>query len=116
MSAILFEGVAPAGQGGALVIQLLMENLVGHVEQRGLWSIEGGMRRLPEALARAAAAKGVRFRYGTEVSEVVVAGGLIGKVSKMGESIVSVEVANGVELQVQRASVVQVLPKGTYGK
>lgn len=33
MSAILFERVAPAGQGGALVIQLLMENLVGHVEQ-----------------------------------------------------------------------------------
>ena len=33
MSAIVFEGVAPAGQGGALVIQLLMENVVGHVEQ-----------------------------------------------------------------------------------
>ena len=27
-----------------------------------------------------------------------------------------VEVANGVELQVQRAAVVQVLPKGTFGK
>jgi len=30
--------------------------------------------------------------------------------------MIGVEVANGVELQVQRASVVQVLPKGTYGK
>ncbi len=48
--------------------------------------------------------------------EVVVAGGLIGRVSKMGESILGIEVANGVELQVQRASVVQVLPKGTFGK
>ena len=48
--------------------------------------------------------------------EVVVAGGLIGRVSKIGESIIGVEVANGVELQVQRAAVVQVLPKGTYGK
>jgi preprotein translocase subunit YajC len=48
--------------------------------------------------------------------EVVVAGGLIGRVAKLGESIVNVEVANGVELQVQRASVVQVLPKGTFGK
>ena len=48
--------------------------------------------------------------------EVVVAGGLIGRVSKIGESILGVEVANGVELQVQRAAVVQVLPKGTYGK
>jgi preprotein translocase subunit YajC len=48
--------------------------------------------------------------------EVVVAGGLIGRVSKLGESILGVEVANGVELQVQRAAVVQVLPKGTFGK
>ncbi|MES2715897.1 MAG: preprotein translocase subunit YajC [Pseudomonadota bacterium] len=48
--------------------------------------------------------------------EVVVAGGLIGRVSKLGESMVNVEVANGVELQVQRGAVVQVLPKGTFGK
>lgn len=48
--------------------------------------------------------------------EVVVAGGLIGRVAKMGETILNIEVANGVELQVQRASVVQVLPKGTFGK
>ena len=48
--------------------------------------------------------------------EVVVAGGLIGRVSKMGESILGIEVSNGVELQVQRSAVVQVLPKGTYGK
>ena len=46
--------------------------------------------------------------------EVVVAGGLIGRVSRLGDSILHVEVASGVELQVQRASVVQVLPKGSY--
>ncbi len=46
--------------------------------------------------------------------EVVVGGGVIGRVSKLGESFVHVEVANGVELQVQRAAVVQVLPKGTF--
>ncbi len=45
--------------------------------------------------------------------EVVVAGGVLGKVSKMGESWLHVEVAPGVELQVQRASVIQVLPRGT---
>ena len=45
--------------------------------------------------------------------EVVIAGGLLGKVSKLGESFMHVEIANGVEVQVQRASVVQVLPKGT---
>ena len=46
--------------------------------------------------------------------EVVVAGGVIGRVAKLGESILHVEVASGVEVQVQRSAVVQVLPKGTY--
>jgi preprotein translocase subunit YajC len=46
--------------------------------------------------------------------EVVTGGGLIGRVSKIGESYLHVEVANGVELQVQRSAIVQVLPKGTF--
>ncbi|MDP1902551.1 MAG: preprotein translocase subunit YajC [Rubrivivax sp.] len=46
--------------------------------------------------------------------EVVIAGGVLGRVAKMGDSYIHVEVANGVELQVQRGSVVQVLPKGTF--
>jgi preprotein translocase subunit YajC len=45
--------------------------------------------------------------------EVVTAGGVLGKVTKLSESFVSIEVANGVELQLQRSSVVQVLPKGS---
>ncbi len=45
--------------------------------------------------------------------EVVIGGGLLGKISKLGETYVSVEVATNVEVQVQRTSVVQVLPKGT---
>jgi preprotein translocase subunit YajC len=45
--------------------------------------------------------------------EVVVAGGMLGKVSKMGETFLHVEIANNVEIQVQRSAVVQVLPKGT---
>ena len=46
--------------------------------------------------------------------EVVTAGGLLGRVTKIGESYLTVEVAHGVELQMQRSAVVQVLPKGTY--
>ena len=45
--------------------------------------------------------------------EVVTAGGLLGRVSKMGESYLNVEIATGVEVQVQRSAVVQVLPKGS---
>ena len=46
--------------------------------------------------------------------EVVVAGGVIGKISKIGDSFLHVEIANNVEIQVQRSAVVQVLPKGTF--
>lgn len=45
--------------------------------------------------------------------EVVTAGGLVGRVSKLGDSFVHLEVANGVELQLQRSAISQVLPKGT---
>ncbi len=45
--------------------------------------------------------------------EVATAGGLLGKVSKLGDSTLSVEIATGVEVQLQRSAVVQVLPKGT---
>ncbi len=45
--------------------------------------------------------------------EIVTAGGMIAKVTKLGESYVSVELAQGVEVQMQRSAVVQVLPKGT---
>ncbi len=45
--------------------------------------------------------------------EIATAGGLIGRVTKLGEGSLSVEIANGVEVQLQRHAVVQVLPKGT---
>ena len=45
--------------------------------------------------------------------EVVTAGGLLGKVSKIGDAYIGVELASGVEVQMQRQAVVQVLPKGT---
>jgi preprotein translocase subunit YajC len=45
--------------------------------------------------------------------EVVVGGGLMGKVTKVAESQIGLEIANGVEVQCQRSAVVQVLPKGT---
>jgi preprotein translocase subunit YajC len=48
--------------------------------------------------------------------EVITAGGMLGKVSKLGESYLTVEIAPGVEIQVQRSAVVQVLPKGTVTK
>jgi preprotein translocase subunit YajC len=45
--------------------------------------------------------------------EVVTTGGVIGRISKLGDSYVSIETGNNVELQIQRSAVVQILPKGT---
>ena len=52
----------------------------------------------------------------TKGDEVVTQGGVIGKISKLGDTYAHIEVANGVELQVQRVAIVQVLPKGTVSK
>ncbi|QEA12534.1 preprotein translocase subunit YajC [Comamonas flocculans] len=45
--------------------------------------------------------------------EVATAGGVLGKVTRLNESTLHVEIAPGVEVQVQRSAVSQVLPKGT---
>jgi preprotein translocase subunit YajC len=45
--------------------------------------------------------------------EVVTVGGMLGKVTKLNDNSLSLEVANGVEVQIQRNAVVQVLPKGS---
>jgi len=44
--------------------------------------------------------------------EVATAGGLLGKITKLGESYLTLEVAAGVEVQLQRSAIIQVLPKG----
>ncbi len=45
--------------------------------------------------------------------EVVTAGGVIGRITKLGDNYVSVEIASNVEVQVQRPAIQLVLPKGT---
>ncbi len=45
--------------------------------------------------------------------EVVTAGGLLGRVTDVGDSFVTVEVADGVRVKVQKAQVTQLMPKGT---
>ena len=49
----------------------------------------------------------------TKGDEVVTAGDMLGRISKIGDTYLGVEIAQGVEVQVQRSAVSQVLPKGT---
>jgi preprotein translocase subunit YajC len=46
--------------------------------------------------------------------EVVAAGGILGRITDAGETFVTVEIAKGVEIKVQRAQVLQQMPKGTF--
>ncbi len=45
--------------------------------------------------------------------EVVTAGGVLGRISRINEGYITLEIANNVEVQVQRPAVQLVLPKGT---
>ena len=45
--------------------------------------------------------------------EVVSAGGILGKISKINENYVTLEIAQGVDIQMQRSAIQVVLPKGT---
>ena len=101
-----FAQTAPAASGGGTESSLLsLLPLVLMFVVLYFIMIRPQMKRQKEHKAMVEAlAKG---------DEVVTAGGVLGRVSKLGETYLHVEVANGVELQVQRSSIVQVLPKGT---
>ena len=45
--------------------------------------------------------------------EVVTAGGIVGKISKLSDAYANVEIAAGVEITVQRSAISLLLPKGT---
>ncbi len=49
--------------------------LVAHVEQEGVWLVDGGMHRVAAAMAALAERRGVTFRYDTHVSEIMIARG-----------------------------------------
>ena len=48
--------------------------------------------------------------------EVMTSGGLLGKVTKVNDDYIAIEVAEGVELRVQKSSVAAALPKGTISQ
>ncbi len=46
-------------------------------------------------------------------AEIATAGGIIGKVTEVGDNFVTLEIASNVLVKVQRNTISQVLPKGT---
>jgi 1-hydroxycarotenoid 3,4-desaturase len=82
--------------------------LIAHVEQEGVWLVEGGMQRLAEALARTAASLGVAFRHGARVEDISIRGGRVcGVTLADGETLE----ADGVVVNAGAAA----LADGTFG-
>jgi len=99
-----FAQAAPAAAAGGFDIAQLALPVV-MIGALYFIMIRPQMKRQKEAAAMVAAlAKG---------DEVATAGGLLGKISKLGDTHITLEIAPGVEVQVQRNAVVQVLPKGS---
>ena len=46
--------------------------------------------------------------------EIVTQGGLLGRVEDVGDSFITMEIAQGVKIKVQKHALGAVLPKGTY--
>jgi preprotein translocase subunit YajC len=45
--------------------------------------------------------------------EVVTSGGILGRIAEVGDSFVTLEIADGVRIKVQRTQISQLVPKGT---
>ena len=45
--------------------------------------------------------------------EVVTSGGLLGRITEIGENFIHLEVAEGLQLKVQKGAVTSLMPKGT---
>ncbi len=96
------QAAAPAGAGGGLMsfLPIILMFVVLY-----FLMIRPQMKRQKEQKAMIdAIAKG---------DEVVTAGGIVGKVTKVADAYITLEVAEGTEIVMQKASITLLLPKGT---
>jgi preprotein translocase subunit YajC len=91
-----------AAQGGGIESMLLIVLMFGVLY---FLMIRPQMKRAKEHKAMVEALQ--------KGDEVIAAGGMLGRVSKLNENYVTLEIANSVEVQIQRSAVQVVLPKGT---
>ena len=102
-----FAQAAPAATGGSdmfgslgqLLPLVLMFVVLYFVMIRPQMKRQKEQRSMVDALAKG--------------DEVATAGGLIGRVTKLDDQFLNLELAPGVEVRVQRSAVTRVLPKGS---
>jgi 1-hydroxycarotenoid 3,4-desaturase len=74
--------------------------LIAHVEQAGVWSVDGGMHRLAEAMSELARLLGVVFRYDADVVRIdVQKGRAVGVVLASGERLPADRIVTNADAQ-----------------
>lgn len=92
-------GGAPGGDMSFIIMMVLMFVVLYFFMIRPQMKRQKELRQMIEALQKG--------------DEVVTSGGVVGKITKMGEAYLSVEIAPDTEVVVQKAAVQLLLPKGT---
>jgi len=93
---------APAGPGGQFQFALLMAAFIALFY---FMLIRPQQKRAREHQALVSKL--------TSGDEVVTSGGLLGRVTDVGDTFVTLEVAEGVRVKVQKVQITQLMPKGT---
>ena len=50
----------------------------------------------------------------TKGDEIVTSGGVLGKITEVGDHFMTLEIGNNMSIQVSKSSIASVMPKGTY--
>jgi len=95
---------APAAGGGDAGLMGLLPIVLMFVVLYFLM-IRPQMKRAKEAKAMVEALQ--------KGDEVITAGGILGRISKVSDAYITLEIATGTEINVQKAAVQTLLPKGT---
>jgi len=92
-------GAAPGGGIESMILILVMFGVLYFLMIRPQMKRAKEQKAMIEALQKG--------------DEVITAGGMLGRITKLNEGYATLEIANNVEVQVQRSAVQLVLPKGT---
>lgn len=95
------QGAAPA-QGGSLSFLLMM----------GLFFVIFYFMLIRPQSKRAKEHRSMLQALATG-DEVVTSGGILGRVTEVGDNFITIEVAEGVRLKIQKAQIGALMPKGT---
>jgi preprotein translocase subunit YajC len=93
-------GGAPAGDGMLSFLPIILMFVVLY-----LFMIRPQMKRAKEQKQMIEALQ--------KGDEVITAGGVVGRIARLGDTYLSLEIAPGTEISVQRSAVQMLLPKGT---